>query len=163
MTRNCLNVMQKYASMEKEAGAWDKLLGRVFARFPNRSLQGSLDLANKLYGRKLTRALGNRVVNSANRANAIVRSPGASQLQRMTAAQRLRDLNADAMSPSSFAGKVRRNVRSFNKDVNVFDDGLPSSQGVVPTNPTAFSFTSSPRFMTGITRDVVGNKVTQSY
>ena len=68
MTRNCFNVMQKCASMEKEAGAWDKIMSTLYRRFPKMSVSSINDLASKLYTRRASRALIRREGNSVARA-----------------------------------------------------------------------------------------------
>ena len=134
MTRNCLNVMQKYANMDKEAGAWDRIVRGVSKHLPQLSGDSLLQAARGLYARRITRAQAQRLINSVNRNSAIVNNPK-SLKQYMDASDQLRRTGVDLMLPPNAApAQIRWNAREFNKRWNqtpvthpniVYPDNIP--------------------------------------
>jgi hypothetical protein len=116
MTRNCLNVMQKYANIDKEAGAWDDISAAVMRRFPKASLGFINNLASKLYARRASRALIRREGNSIARAqNTLARAhanPTAVPPRQLARAkQKVRDARF-------LSSEANREAHAFNQQFN---------------------------------------------
>ena len=144
MTRNCLNVMQKYANIDKEAGAWDKIGAAVMRRFPNASLGFINNLASKLYARRASRALIRREGNSIARAqNTLFRAhanPNAVPPRQLARAQQT---VKDARFLSS---EANREAHAFNQQFNGPDNidlRLPNA-----TQPGAKLVVSNEKYVT---------------
>lgn len=137
MTINCLNVMQKYANMEKEAAGWLRSLQAVKKQFPKLSGQYLKRLAGFDYARKITNAQAQRLINSINRNAAIVNNPKSLQ-QYMKASKQLQRTGVDlTLPPKAATSQIRFNANEFNRRWNTpatLPQAYPDSMPQMPKN-----------------------------